>query len=91
MSNDPRREPSDDREPWRTEGLEDYDGPPPVPIEVVAETLRPEDGWTVGYGVHFSFGGDGPNRIPVTIASHPEHGSQQWFPVAPSGYRRAGD
>lgn len=70
-------------EPWRTELLRDYDGPAPLPIEAVERELRPEDGWVVEHAVYFGrFGGEA-GKIPITVASHPEIGTYQWFPIQP--------
>jgi hypothetical protein len=75
-------------EPWRTDLLEDYCGPPPVPIDAVEREFRPENGWVVNHAVYFgSFNGE-PGKIPVTVASHPRFGRYQWFPIRPDRSRR---
>jgi hypothetical protein len=73
------------REPWRAEGLESYDGPPPVPVEVIEQVFRPEDGWTTEYAVYIGRFDSELRRIPITTARHPEIGTRQWFPIRPDG------
>lgn len=70
-------------EPWRSEPLRDYDGPPPAPVEAVERELGRDAGWVVGYAVYLGrFDGELRN-IPITTAMHPHVGTYQWFPIEP--------
>jgi hypothetical protein len=63
-------------------GAEDYDGPPPIPLDEVGRDLPA--GWTAERAWYFSVGDDGQvNVVPTTIVESPNGERLQFFPRMP--------
>jgi hypothetical protein len=67
-------------------GAEEYDGPPPVPLDEIRRDLPP--GWTAERAWYYRVGEGGRVRvIPTTIVEGPDGEHLQFFPTNP---QRAG-
>ena len=64
-------------------GAEDYDGPPPIPLDQVRRDLPA--GWTAERACYYSVGDDGQvNVVPTTIVESPNGDRMQVFPTMPA-------
>lgn len=63
----------------------EYEGPPPVPPEVVRERIRAELGVEVtAYHAEYVYFEDGEARvIPTTVVEFPDGSTTQFFPESP--------
>jgi hypothetical protein len=69
-------------------GAEEYDGPPPIPLEEVRRDLP--EGWTAERAWYYSVDDDGRVRvIPTTIVQSPDGDSAQFFPKMPQRLKGA--
>ena len=63
-------------------GAEDYDGPPPIPLDQVRRDLPA--GWTAQRAWYYGVGDDGQvNVVPSTIVESPDGERLQFFPRVP--------
>ena len=64
-------------------GAENYDGPPPIPLDEVRRDLPA--GWTAERAWYYSVGDDGQvNVVPTTIVESPDGDALQFFPRMPA-------
>lgn len=69
-------------------GAENYDGPPPIPLDEVRRDLPA--GWTAQRAWYYSVGADGHvDVVPTTIVESPDGDVLQLFPKMPPHITKA--